>query len=230
MRIQKDNKAVSPVIGIMLMLVVTVILAAAVSSSSSGLMKSTEKAPFAVFDVKIVKDGPNEMGGPGNTSFFNIKHITGDAINTKDLKIVTTNAKGQIRNKVPKDVEYRYNNDTYNSNGSVPYWNNMGIADGAAKGWPGAGKYVGYGNFTLKPGVSMTAQQFSYVGTAGGAKVENIYPSYNESTGDYDATPIGQMQDMIADWNNVKKGDFINVKLIHMPSNKVIFSSDVEVI
>jgi hypothetical protein len=47
---------------------------------------------------------------------------------------------------------------------------------------------------------------------------------------DYDTTDgFGQMQDMFADWGNVSKGDFVNVKIVDLKSNKVIFASDVEV-
>ncbi|MDI3539190.1 MAG: archaeal type pilus assembly protein PilA [Methanolobus sp.] len=208
MKMFKDTKAVSPVIGIMLMLVVTVILAAAVSSTSTGLMKSTEAAPMAVFDVKVAKDvNPNDVN-----SYMVIKQVTGDAIQTKDLKIVTTNTKAngiQIREKFPGE------NNTYGGRavGNVPYWNNVG------KGYFGANADVDFGNYTLKPGVSMTAQDYygDDLGVWDGA--------------DYDTTSgLGQMQDMFADWDSVSKGDFVNVKIIHMPSNKVIFSSDVEVV
>lgn len=225
MRIQKDNKAVSPVIGIMLMLVVTVILAAAVSSSSSGLMKSTEKAPFAVFDVKVAKDVGSDMGV---VSYFTIKQITGDSINTKDLKIVTQTPAGVIKEKLPSAVETYtyYNNSTGVPNnasiGNAPYLNNV------AKGsWPDESA-VHFGNFNLKPGVTMSSQQYAEQWGAG----PYPYATWNASSKTYDLSTgnIGLMQDMFGGWDDVQKGDFVNVKLIHMPSNKVIFASDVEVI
>jgi len=45
MKFVKDKKAVSPVVGVMLMLVVTIILAAVVSSFSGGLATDESKAP-----------------------------------------------------------------------------------------------------------------------------------------------------------------------------------------
>lgn len=220
MKMFKDTKAVSPVIGIMLMLVVTVILAAAVSSTSTGLMKSTEKAPMAVFDVKVAKD-VEAVGMPGTMSYMTVKHVTGDAIQTKDLKIVTlnSNAEGtQIREKLPSESGVY---GAYESEGNVPYWNNMGM------GGFGSNPTVDFGNYTLKPGVSMTAQDFVNIWG------DDNVAAWNVVNSDYDLgtnNSIGQMQDMFADWNNVSKGDFVNVKIIHMPSNKVIYSSDVEVV
>ena len=217
----KDTKAVSPVIGIMLMLVVTVILAAAVSSTSTGMMKSTEAAPMAVFDVKIAKD-VDAVGMSGTMSYITIKQVTGDAIQTKDLKIVTTNTKAdgetKIREKLP-GVNVTYNGVV----GNVPYWNNGGMGY-----FTTANTAVHFGNYVLRPGVSMAAQDYSedYMG------IPYEYATWNSTSGNYDPIPgdIGQMQDMFADWDHVSNGDFVNVKIIHMPSNKVIFASDVEVV
>lgn len=213
----KDTKAVSPVIGIMLMLVVTVILAAAVSSTSTGMMKSSDPAPTAVFDVKVAKTPSGTMGN----SYIVIKEVTGDAIQTKDLKIVTTNpnANGtKIREKLPsQSIDYYYDWGSWGTGtyeGNVPYWNNMAL------GGFGNNPDVDFGNYTLKPGISMTAQ----------SSVSEHVATWNATAGNYD-TPsgIGLMQDMFADWDSISNGDFVNVKIIHIPSGKVIFASNVEV-
>ncbi len=224
MRIQKDNKAVSPVIGIMLMLVVTVILAAAVSSSSSGLMKSTEKAPFAVFDVKVARD--LDPSGDSVNSYITIRQVTGDAIQTKDLKIVTTNsnATGSKTWEIKPSDDIK-THGAYNKEGLTPYWNNMGKFGFGAIGplWTDVGNNVdvNFGNYTLKPGVVMTAQDYA---------TDNL-GTWNGTSSKYEYVgSIGQMKTMFADWDNVSKGDLVNVKLVHMPSSKVIFASDVEVI
>ena len=49
--------AVSPVIGVMLMLVVTIIIAAVVSGFAGGMMKSEQTAPQASFECVISNDG-----------------------------------------------------------------------------------------------------------------------------------------------------------------------------
>lgn len=71
---RKDDKAVSPVIGVILMVAITVILAAAIGSSvfSKGAIES---APQANFDIKAV---PN-TATPGDES-IKFEHLGGDLV------------------------------------------------------------------------------------------------------------------------------------------------------
>jgi len=72
----RDKKAVSPVIGVMLMLVVAIILAAVVSSYAGSLAEGEKKAPQASFDVKFSQsDG------------LRVIHAGGDVLQGKDTKI-----------------------------------------------------------------------------------------------------------------------------------------------
>ncbi len=57
---QRREDAVSPVVGVMLMLVVTIIIAAVVSGFAGGLASGTDKAPQAAFEAKISE---SSMGG-----------------------------------------------------------------------------------------------------------------------------------------------------------------------
>ena len=68
-RMNKD--AVSPVVGVMLMLVVTIIIAAVVSAYAGGLGSSKDKSPSVVI-----------QGTFSNTSGLKIEHISGNAIPT----------------------------------------------------------------------------------------------------------------------------------------------------
>jgi flagellin-like protein len=72
-----NEKAVSPVIGVMLMIVVTVILAAAVSSYA-GSMSTQDTAPQATFSV----DSSSQSDG-----YIQISHLGGDIVPKSDLKI-----------------------------------------------------------------------------------------------------------------------------------------------
>jgi FlaG/FlaF family flagellin (archaellin) len=76
------DEAVSPVVGVMLMLVVTIIIAAIVSSFAGGLGSTTENAPVATLAIKMFA-GPNEKN-------VTIEHLGGDPLATKDLKIVSS--------------------------------------------------------------------------------------------------------------------------------------------
>lgn len=74
---RKNESAVSPVIGVMLMLVVTVILAAAVSGFSGGLVGDTSKPS----QMAIKADYSQSRG-------LTIAHMGGDIINTLDTNII----------------------------------------------------------------------------------------------------------------------------------------------
>ncbi len=57
-KIREHEDAVSPVVGVMLMLVVTIIIAAVVSGFAGGLIGgSNQKTPTLVMDVKITNTG-----------------------------------------------------------------------------------------------------------------------------------------------------------------------------
>ncbi|WP_342771531.1 type IV pilin N-terminal domain-containing protein [Methanoculleus sp. UBA331] len=73
--------AVSPVIGVMLMITVTIIVAAVVAAFVGGASTQFEKTPQA--SLRVYCDGSEEE--------FNIifEHLSGDPLRTEDLRIVT---------------------------------------------------------------------------------------------------------------------------------------------
>ena len=75
---KKSNKddAVSPVIGVMLMLVVTIIIAAVVSAFATGLGGDTEMAPTAALDVTVYSNGN-----------VKITSLSGEQLVTKDIDV-----------------------------------------------------------------------------------------------------------------------------------------------
>lgn len=79
----KSDDAVSPVIGVMLMLVVTVVIAGVVTIFATGMMTDTEPAPVAKFDVDIYS--AYEISG-GTVPNMHITLVSGDSIDSKDLK------------------------------------------------------------------------------------------------------------------------------------------------
>jgi hypothetical protein len=73
---RKDDSAVSPVVGVMLMLVVTIIIAAVVSAFAGGLSEGTSKPA----QVSITAEYSQSTG-------MIINHMGGDVINTLNTKI-----------------------------------------------------------------------------------------------------------------------------------------------
>jgi FlaG/FlaF family flagellin (archaellin) len=79
----KNSDAVSPVIGVMLMIVVTVVIAAVVSAFASDMSGGQDTAPVASIQCKIVKEDTNN-------AVLTFKHISGDSINTANLRIIVS--------------------------------------------------------------------------------------------------------------------------------------------
>ena len=92
---KKSDDAVSPVIGVMLMLVVTVVIAAVVAVFATGMVEGTEPAPIAKLDVKIIHDQPvygmenlqSSNGNHGTAPTLHLTHVSGDPLDTADLKL-----------------------------------------------------------------------------------------------------------------------------------------------
>jgi len=138
-RKKEQEEAVSPVVGVMLMLVVTIIIAAVVSGFAGGLVSSAEKAPAAVLDVKIYSAA--NVGGIMSKTYapdFTIDHISGDVLNTADLRMVFTwkNTTGHTFRSVydgPGTTNFKEKFQYYSYNNSSLYMNNdPGTAWGTA--------------------------------------------------------------------------------------------------
>lgn len=88
MKQQRKDDAVSPVIGVMLMLVVTIIIAAVITGFATDLSADTSSTPMALFDTDYLEMG--KAGASGSFSIvdsFGIVHKGGDAVLLKDIQI-----------------------------------------------------------------------------------------------------------------------------------------------
>jgi len=100
-----DDSAVSPVIGVILMVAITVILAAVIASFVLGLGSSTEVAPTADFSFDYDADGEK----------VTITHSGGDNIRASEL-----NVRGQqIDTNQMSDSENWNTNSTASASGSI---------------------------------------------------------------------------------------------------------------
>ena len=182
--IRKSNEnAVSPVVGVMLLLIVTIIIAAVVSGFSGGLIDSTGKAPELTMDVHI------KNNGYWSGSEFSAR-VTGvdKAIPTSDLKIVTSwnheDSDGRVSGGAtiePNRPNVYFIWSPYNGNSFLdayfyvaPYGYGIGVGDeegqAGSGGCPGNDPELHYGNYSLTVGTVMWAEPFgtSTRPTAGG--------------------------------------------------------------
>ena len=92
--LRDDDSAVSPVIGVILMVAITVILAAVIGTFVLGLGDSLNQAPQATLNAEDASAGYNNNTSSGfldaNTSAaaFEISQDGGDAIQFADMRIV----------------------------------------------------------------------------------------------------------------------------------------------
>ncbi|WP_052418807.1 type IV pilin [Methanolacinia paynteri] len=235
----KNDQAVSPVVGVMLMLVVTIIIATVVSGFAGGLVAGgSQKSPDLAMDVKITNSGTW-----ANSGFSAIVTGVSDPIQTSDLKIVTSWKKnGSIGGNISVGNVVNVNEPSIVSAGLnvasiAPYGFGMATVAGesAINGSslrPNNAPERWFGNYSLAPGVSMSAQPFGGMndGTGGnytsGYGIEDSYEYYEMDDDAY----TDPMQAVLGHgWQDLRSGDTVSVKVIFVPSGKTIFAKDVTV-
>lgn len=148
---QDPESAVSPVVGVMLMLVVCIIIAAVVSAFAGGLGSGTEIAPQTSIDVSFSGDSSDWM--------MMFTHASGDTILTKDIEIITyyTHPNGTVIKHIQSresPMIHLYPTSSY-SKGKwyrIPFLNDM------KTGYAGNNTAKDFGNFTWKTGDIMSTQ------------------------------------------------------------------------
>lgn len=222
-----NGRAVSPVVGVMLMLVVTIIIAAVVSAFAGGLSSGAKETPQASIDVKIA------------TNDFQFKLISGDPIPTKDLAIITyyTNSTGYTYRHEQTSLSdgtslygeqnyssygvyggFDYSNFTsVNSIARVPFLNDMryGYAGGKADVSGGSeltkNLYPDFGNFTWNPGDVMCTNGVSGVADLLGINDQSTTTAHIITDPDFGP------------------GSVVDVKILHIPSGRYLFDKEVVV-
>ncbi len=81
-----DEQAVSPVIGVILMVAITVILAAVIGAFVLGIGASTQETPQATFEFEKFKEGPSAS----NPDELQVTHTGGDAVPNDDLYVTAS--------------------------------------------------------------------------------------------------------------------------------------------
>lgn len=219
------EEGVSPVIGVMLMLVVTIIIAAVVSGFAGGLAGGSQKAPAASFEARIVNSGS------WGTSMFDIMCKGTDAgIPTKDIKLVTTWTKkdGTVVRTLttgPSTV----NNTQYSSNS---YHSPLGFGPGVNRTVFSGNYYIDqcFGQYTLVAGTRMHNSAYGWSTALGGYGVDPSTRFQYTYGSTYTNTSVDAMQAILGpDWNELRVGDVVNVQMLHVPSQKIIFNENIKV-
>ncbi|WP_052418809.1 type IV pilin [Methanolacinia paynteri] len=248
-----SEAAVSPVVGVMLMLVVTIIIAAVVSGFAGGLVGGTsQNAPLLTMDVKISNTGTYVGSG-----FSATVTSVSDPIKTKDIKIatswrVTDSNSGDITSggETSTPLVANVNSPEIGNGGSITSL----IESNAPYGYgPGVNSSSGaqsltnpfdkpdqqFGNYSLIQGTGLVA--FAYgsnsekaIGSSTGQSDDGGYGvvtpyEYNPGGSYTDASVDAATAVLGDDWEKLRSGDTVNVKVIHIPTGKVIFEKDVAV-
>jgi len=227
---KQNESAVSPVVGVMLMLVVTVIIAAVVSAFSGGLIGTTQKAPNAVMNFQI-QSAANEGGFYAPD--LSITEVSGNTLPTKDLRITTmyTNSTGTTFQGNLTGEQYVTGNDlwtsfTSNEYGPVLYLNDMsrfGNYSTITSNPPGTPDAFGNASAILRPGDTLTTVG-NYCGNwkdSSSAGSPNENPGLNYLLG-FNVTEQSEA-------GGFGPGSIVEVKVIHSPSQKIIADEKVTV-
>jgi len=83
--LKKKEDAVSPVIGVMLMLVVTIVIAAVVAAFAGGLGSDVEMAPTAALDIDVFSNGK-----------VKIESLSGETLIKNDIEVKIGEAKAKL--------------------------------------------------------------------------------------------------------------------------------------
>jgi len=231
----RDSRAVSPVVGVMLMLVVTIVLAAVVSSYAGGLAGTQQKAPQASFAVEI-----RSKETTGWTPEFVMKHLGGDPVDTDDVKLVTkwyneSTGKWEVQETTAVP---------WNDSGQICYY----LYDKTNDTCNG-GAYTNYTDVNTEytsDGTNYTYYHVPYLVVPGdmpadgsGKETELWFGNYVIQKGDIIKAQINlntgtglcqnQRTPIIANATYLKPGDIVTVELIDLNTNAKIFSKDVVV-
>ena len=216
---KKTNKedAVSPVIGVMLMLLETIVIAAVDAAFSSGLTTSETTGPSTVLSVTM---SAAVVPSTNDDYYVHIKHLGGDSLKMSELKIDTTYTVPATMNgvavnsaNVGKVIDHTIDGSlerteaNYLDTNLVGYpfvhqtttvKNNVGSGDASLRSSQ-INQGLTMDTYTLKSGSEVTFSKLDFLGFD-----PNDKPAYG-----------------------FNEGSIVHVVITHIPSNTVLFNKDV---
>lgn len=223
------DDAVSPVVGVMMMLVVTIIIAAVVSGFAGGLASGEQKAPQVSIETHIVNSGLYSTSG----FTMEVKSVS-EPVSTGDLKLITswvsrdgTHGGASV---MPNSGGVQW---SYYTGRTTPFGFGPGVENWGT--YASMGESMCWGNFTLQAGTICRAYPAGPYGpggatAAGGYGVISPTYEYVDGTSYNYATNVDFIQPVLGqNWNLTRPGDIVNVKILHIPSGKFIYNADIAV-
>lgn len=217
---EKHDDAVSPVIGVMLMIVITVVIAGVIAAFGTGTVTEMEPAPNVVLDIEIINYGIVLYGGQYQNlegPDFRITHVSGDSLDTGDieLRFSWTDSNGTKHHSTYSvdrhdDVKTLYLETTGQM---LPGTGYMGITFGDAELETG---------MTIKTGAKFLGNvETGNVKHIGSPYMDEIFNNGEVITKDT-KTDKGVMEFL-------DKGTEVDVTILHIPSNSIIYNKAVVV-
>lgn len=246
MKNSREN-AISPVVGVMLMLVVTIIIAAVISGFAGGLMgEGQQSAPTLAMDAKMIN-----MGSWAGSGFFATVTSVSEPIATHDLKIVTSWTAANRGNPVQggatiignntSNIVVLFNQSALTGTYVAPFGSGLGTGNGtetisgvdSKRDFSAPGQQ--FGNYSLMTGTTLTAfpcgayDADSIGGNVSGTEGYGVPSSgmFAYSSGVSGADSITAV--LGTNWDKLRIGDMVNVKMVYIPTGSVIFNKDIPV-
>lgn len=215
METNRTETAVSPVVGVMLMLAITVMIAAIVSAAAGGLSGTEKKAPSAILEVNFYS--AKDYGGYAIPS-MTIKHVSGNVLQTRDLQLITyfrTPSGSTVKGTLSGQEAVKGNDSCTSSFKADKYagvlflydLNRFGtdIIQDSDKGYE---NWFGNASATFHPGDLLVTTAQLCGGSTNNPSMDYLFPGVNFPA-DFPA------------------GSVVTVKIIHTPSGQIIYDKDV---
>lgn len=238
---KKSDDAVSPVVGVMLMVVITVVVAGVIAAFGTGMVGETESAPNVVLDVKILEFYnalPGNSYGDSSGPDFQIRHVSGDPLDTDEIEIQmawkhegttyhSTYSAAAFKEKYPNKLQPLSN--AGGDNRDQPMYvklaenaldNHINYKYGSANGI-GASNYY-FGDAILTPGMRLTASADMLKPNSKGS----IYMDVIFNNGEVMTTNVITDKGIMA---YLPVGTPVQITILHIPSNTIIYDKEVVV-
>jgi len=227
-RITRENRedAVSPVVGVMLMLVVTIIIAAVVSAFAGGLVGGSNTAtPTLSMDVKIANTGSyatssfaaTVLGISAPTATQQLKLSTSWVTTMKDNSTYTSGIPKNTANGASFAGGATVTAASATTSSQAPYGFGPGITGPTISMSYPYNMNQSFGNYTLEQGTGLIAE------------APTGYINYVAGGSGQSGGPSGMNTVLGSGWEQLRTGDVVTVRVIYAPTGKIVYQKDVVV-